>query len=513
MKKISIYLLSLLVTTFTACTDDFEEINTDPNSPTSIPTSYLLTNAQRGLDEVMNNDGLFYAQMWSQTQYTNGSRYQTPELTFYPYYRGGNNFGGLGDLEEIIRLNTDEATKDGVTVSGSNNNQIAVARILKAWTFHRMTDVWGAIPYSQALKGSENFSPAYDDQSSIYQNLILELNEAADQIDGGAGVSGDIIYGGDMDKWKLFAQSLKLRIGVRMSKVAPQEAATVINDAISKGVFSSNDQNALYYYLSDAANDNPYHDHFLTRTDYAISNVFVDYLKEKNDPRLNIYASPTGGSLEAYKNDASTTLEIVGMPYGVNQSEAGSITNNSISFPGAAVRSATSPGLLMTYPEVLFIRAEAASRGWTNEDAGALYEQAIIASMDFWNQQSANTDYDNIYNVSGLRGSLDVEITSDEMQNYLQQPGIAFEEGNVMQQIAEQKWVALYMQGLEAWSEWRRTGYPELSPAPDAVDGREIPRRRAYTPDEEALNKANYEDAISRQGPNEMETRLWWDVQ
>ncbi|MFP4342624.1 MAG: SusD/RagB family nutrient-binding outer membrane lipoprotein [Cyclobacteriaceae bacterium] len=240
--------------------------------------------------------------------------------------------------------------------------------------------------------------------------------------------------------------------------------------------------------------------------------MFVEYLEESNDPRLNIYASPTGGTLEAFADDASAALQVVGMPYGVNQTEAGSITNNSISFPGATVRSAASPSPLMTYSEVLFIRAEAAARGWTSEDAKSLYEQAIAASMEYWTEQSAQTNHDNIYNVSGLKASFDVEIDAGEMETFLQQPAIAYNASTALQQIAEQKWVSLYMQGLEAWSEWRRTGYPELLPARDAVDERGIPRRRAYTPDEESLNQSNYNDAISRQGPNTMETRLWWDA-
>jgi len=507
MNKVSFYLLFFALLWASACTDDFEEINTDPNSPTEVPTSYLLTNAQRDLSLVFNTTGLLYSQMWSETQYTNTSRYQDPEASFYAYYEEG-----LSDLQEIIALNTNEKTSAAATAYGSNNNQIAVARILKAWTFHRITDVWGAIPYSEALQGRENFLPAYDDQSVIYSDLIKELDEATAQIDGGAGVEGDIIYAGNMENWKLFAQSLKLRIGIRMSEVAPEQSAAVIQDALSKGVFSSNAQNALFANLSDAANDNTYFQHFLTRTDYAISDVMVAYLEETGDPRLNIYASPTGGSLEAFAEDASAELVVVGMPYGVNQSTAGSITNNSISFPGATVRSATSSDLMMTYAEVLFIRAEAAARGWISEDAESLYEQAITASMEFWNQQSLQTDHSAIYGVSGVENSFDVSIEEAEIQAFLQQPEIAFDAARALQQIGEQKWVALYMQGLESWSEWRRTGYPALAPAPDAVDGRPIPLRRAYDPEEEALNQTNYREAISRQGPNTMDTPLWWDV-
>ncbi|WPP49264.1 SusD/RagB family nutrient-binding outer membrane lipoprotein [Catalinimonas niigatensis] len=517
MKNTKIYLLAVSMLMAGACTEDFESINTNPNSPTEVPPSYLLTHAERGLREIFNTSGLLYAQMWSETQYTNTSRYDVEPLDFSEYYRGTQlatetSNGGLYDLQEIIRLNTDEETREAVSAFGSNNNQIAVARILKAWTYHRLTDIWGDIPYSEALKGRENFLPSYDAQSDIYADLITELDEATAQIEeGAAGVEGDAIYSGDMAKWKLFAQSLKLRIGIRMSDVAPDAAQAAITSALSQGVFTSNADNAYFQNLSDAANDNQYYEHFLTRTDYAISNVMDEYMSAISDPRLNIYASPTGGSLEAFTADRSAELVVEGMPYGVNQATAGSITNNSISFPSAVVRSATSPSLIMTYPEVLFIQAEAAARGWIGGDAATLYEQAITASMEFWNDQSMSTDYAAIYGVSGIESSFDVAITAEEIATYLQQPAVAFTQANALQQIAEQKWVALYMQGLEAWSEWRRTGYPELQRAPDAFDGREIPRRRGYGQIEFDLNQTNYEAAVARQGPNTMSTRLWWD--
>ncbi|MEQ9439672.1 MAG: SusD/RagB family nutrient-binding outer membrane lipoprotein [Cyclobacteriaceae bacterium] len=527
MKTLKIWGAMILLVLAGACTEGFEEINLDPNNPTEVPTSYLFTQAERGLQEILNTSGLLYAQMWAETQYTNTSRYETENLDFSQYYRGTEptdgttGMGGLYDLQEIIRLNSDEETMEAVSVSGSNANQIAVARILKAWTYHQLTDIWGDIPYSQALQGRGNFSPQYDMQSDIYPGLISELDEAVAQINTAEpGVVGDVIYGGNMEKWQLFAQSLKLRIGMRMSKVAPDQAQAAITSALAAGVFTSNDDNAMFQNLSDAANDNQYYQHFLTRTDYAISDVMGEFMNNQNDPRLPIYASPTGAALAAFATDASAELDINGMPYGVSSDVAGSITNATISFPGATVRSATSPSLMMTYPEVLFIQAEAAAMGWTGGDAQGLYEQAIMASMDFWNAQSAAISYDAIYSadigqaVSGAKEALEAEITDAEVTAYMAQAGVAYNPATAMQQIAEQKWLALYMQGLQAWSEWRRTGYPELTPAPDAVENREIPRRRGYDQIEFDLNKTNYDEAVSRlDNGNTMASRMWWDVQ
>ncbi len=527
MKTFKIWGAIIVLVLAGACTEGFEEINQDPNNPTEVPTSYLFTHAERGLQEILNTSGLLYAQMWAETQYTNTSRYETVNLDFSRYYRGTQwedgrtESGSLHDLQEIIRLNSDEETMAAMSVSGSNANQIAVARILKAWAFHQLTDIWGDIPYSEALQGRENFFPAYDRQEDIYADLINELDEAFAQINPSEpGVVGDIIYGGDMAKWQLFAQSLKMRIGMRMTKVAPDRAQAVVTSALNAGVFTSNADNATFDNLSDADNDNQYYQHFLTRTDYAISNVLDAYMTELNDPRLPIYASPTGGDLATYAGDPSTELTINGMPYGVAADIAGSITNDEISFPGATVRSATSPCLMMTYPEVLFLQAEAAARGWTGGDVQALYEQAVMASMDFWNEQLAATDFDAIYSadigqtVSGVESVLEATITPDEVTSYLAQPGVVFNQATAMQQIAEQKWLALYMQGLQAWSEWRRTGYPELAPAPDAVEDRAIPRRRGYDQIEFDLNKANYDEAVSRlSNGNEMDSRMWWDVE
>ncbi|WP_319502027.1 SusD/RagB family nutrient-binding outer membrane lipoprotein [uncultured Draconibacterium sp.] len=468
--KISVFAL-LFASLFVGCTKDFEETNTDPNNVTDVPTSYLMTYAQRQiLSERYNTTGLIYAQLFSETQYTNTSRYETDEASFNTYYTRP-----LANLQQIISLNTDEATKDDAASSGANVNQIAIARILKVYTFQLITDMWGEIPYSEALLGKDAFTPVYDTQEAIYADFVTELTEAAAQIDVSApGMEGDIIFGGDMAAWKKFANSLKARVGIRMTEVDEATAKSVVTSALS-GAFESNDDNALYSYLADAANWNPYYDHFLTRTDYAISEPLVNYMESLNDPRLPFYADP---------NDAG---DIVGMPFGLTNEDAGSITNAEISFPGIAVRSADSPGVLLTYSEILFIKAEAAARGWISDDAAAVFEDAITASMEFWGVDAA-------------------DITA-----YLAQPEAVYDASNYRKSIAEQKWVSLYMDGQEAWSEWRRLDYPVLTPAPGAVEGKAIPRRRAYTQNEYDLNEENVKAAVARQGEDVMETRIWWD--
>jgi len=470
--KKSVFAL-LFVSLFVGCTKDFEETNTDPNNATDVPTAYLMTYAQRSImSNRFNFTCLLYAQLWSNTQYTSTSRYVTAEADFSSYYSGP-----LADLEQIITLNTEEDTKNDASASGANDNQIAIARILKVYTYQLITDMWGQVPYSEALQGADNFTPVYDSQADIYASFITELTAAIAQIDeDAAGMEGDIIFDGDMAAWKKWAYSLMARVGIRMTEVDATSAKSAVLAGLA-GAFESNDDNALYSYLNDAANYNPVYNHFLTRTDYAISDVLADYMAAINDPRLPVYADP---------NDAG---DIVGMPYGVSDATAGSITNAMISFPGAAVRAATSPEILQTYSEILFIKAEAAARGWISDDAATLYEEAITASMEFWGVEAA-------------------DITT-----YLAQSEVAYDADNYRQSIGEQKWVSLYMDGQEAWCEWRRLDYPELSPAPAAAEGRGIPRRRAYPENEYNLNEANVEAAVASQGADAMSTRVWWDVE
>ncbi|SOE22583.1 Starch-binding associating with outer membrane [Spirosomataceae bacterium TFI 002] len=477
-KKIKgLSVITLAFALFASSCENFEKMNIDPNNVSQVPSSYLFSNTMRGLvNQQFNTTGILYAQHWAETQYTETSRYETPAASFYTMYTGNGDDGGMIDLMEIIRLNTDEETKGFISASGSNNNQIAVARILMAWAMQNATDLWGDLPYSEGLKGNENFTPSYDTQESIYANLVTELTQAASQIELDAqGVQGDVFYGGDMTKWKKFANSLLLRVGMRMSEVNESAAKAAVSAAIAGGVFTSNDDNAVYQHVADANNWNQYYDHFLTRTDYAVSNVLVDYMKASSDPRLSVYADPAPAPLDP-------TQTYVGMPYGVRNSIAGSITNDEVSFPGIAVRSASSPSVILTLSEVLFNQSEAAARGWTSGNAEALYKSAIEASMNQW----------------GVDGT-----------SYL--ANATFDASNWKKSIGEAKWVSLYMQGMEAWHEWKRLDYPQLQRAPDATLQRDIPRRRAYPELEFSLNKDNYEAAVSRQGADEMETRTWWD--
>lgn len=479
MKKSNnfIYAAFLFVAVSLTGCGEFDDMNVDPNRPSTPLTSSLLTSAERSLTAPSANSVLgdettvLYAQHISQKQYTEDSRYQTIHFNFNPMFSGP-----LFDLQTIINLNTDEDTRGEVIAAGSNANQIAVARILKAFYFTIVTDRWGEIPYSEALQGQGNFSPSYDTQRDIYIDLLKELTEAAGQIDGGAPVVGDFILDGDMDAWGRFANSLRMTLALRMSEVEPELAASEFAAAYQAGILESD---MLYPYLPETNNQNPWYARFITRVDFVISDTMVDFMAPLDDPRLSVYADP-----------AAQTGTIVGMPYGISNAIAGEITNDEVSYLGMAAREQDAPLPIMTRAQLLFSLSEAAQMGWIAGDPASFYSQGIQASFEQW----------GVYDPATFT-------------EYMAQPEVAYNPATALEQIGNQKWAALFLQGTEAWSEWRRTGFPVLSPAVDALnDSKQIPLRQAYPTTERDLNSVNYELAVSRQGEDNLDTRVWWDV-
>lgn len=468
--------MMVLMLLSTSC-GQFEDelLNVDPNNSTSVAPHTLLTNSLRSISDVVGaTTGLFYVQHMSETQYTDASRYVTVNFDFNGWYTGP-----LADLQHIIDLNSDDVSKKDALQSGSNENQIAVARILKAYFYHHMTDRWGPLPYSQALQGRKNFKPAYDSQEVIYDGIISELKSAVGQInEGAAPVKGDFLLNGNMAMWRKFANTLRMIAAMRLSNVDPGKAQAEFVAAYNDGVLSSDDDNIMYPYLAEAANQNPWFARFITRTDFAISSTLVDYMKPLGDPRVDAYADP-----------APNFGEVRGMPYGI--AGAGDIPNADISFPHSTnVRGQDTPLPVFTYSQVLFTLAEAAHRGWISEDAEQLYYDAIAASWRQW----------GVFDQAAFDA-------------FIAQPGVKWEAGRELELIGNQKWVALYLQGYEAWAEWRRLGWPALSPAPDPLnDEGTIPVRQGYPTTERDLNGDNYNAALGiLGGPDALGTPLWWD--
>jgi Starch-binding associating with outer membrane len=352
-----------------------------------------------------------------------------------------------------------------------------------------MTGFWGDIPFTEATGGDQGvLAPAYDTQKTVYDSLLANLAAANTMMNPSGGDDGfkgqDPVYAGDMAKWKKFANSLRARLGMNLSKVDAARARSEVAAAVTAGGFADNSDNAQINWPGDGTNDNPWYDNQAegqgTRDDGRFSVTFIDTLSHLNDPRLPIFARP--------KQDAGGAT-YVGMPNGLEAGAAGS-WGTKASRLGPQVFAADQPSYIMTYAEFSFIKAEAANRGWISGNAAQFYIDGITASMKQW-------------------GVADADIAT-----YLAQPRIVYQPGAAgLAQIGVQKWISLFTQGYEAWSEWRRTGYPNLTPALNArTSNGQIPRRIIYPQTEQSFNNTHLQAAITNQGGSDALTqRLWID--
>lgn len=467
--------VSLMVVQSCTKFDDFGRTNQNPNATTEPITSALLTNALAGMGNWIWGNGItvvggLYAQFFSETQYTEASRYSKPVYNMDFFYAGAMN-----DLKNIIDYNSNPETATKAAENGSNANQIAIARILLAYHFWVLTDSYGDIPYSEALQG--NGIITYDKQSDIYPALIAELKAAVDQFDGGATVRGDILYNGDNAKWRKFGNSIRLLMALRMSKINPTLAQTEFNAALSHsaGVIQLNSENASLVPPGGVYNHWGYQYYAITqRDDYAVSKTLMDHLNA-GDARVDAYGSSN-----------------IGFPYGLTR-------DNAVIFFGAnpnyarllhpSKRTASSPMVILSAAHVYLARAEAAQRGWTAENAAAMYALGVQRSWEEWGVSTA-----------GLAA-------------YLATPAYDIAAGNALQKIQLQQWIAFYPNGTQGWANWRRTGVPALTPAPGA--GLPIVRRIPYGPNDYNFNLANATAAgalytVAGQ-PDSQDGKVWWD--
>jgi hypothetical protein len=471
-------LVAALASGAAACEDGLTELNRNPNQPEVAAAEYLFTNAVeaavgRTTGELLNMDltGLF-VQHYAESRFSEQDRYEISDGNSQTHWTGF--FAGpLQDLTEVVEKGRAE---------GRPNVQ-AMGMIMRAYTFQVVTDLWGDVGYSQALRIREpdaGNEVAYDPQAEVYAGMQQELRDAAAMLTSTGARMGaaDIIYGGDPEKWRRFANSLRLRMAMRLSDVSATAARAEFADALADGVFTGNAHNAVLWYLANGTNGHPIYEYEnIPRIDHAISSTMVDSLRNLNDPRLRFYAKPT--STGTYRGEAPGDTRDQPL--------------NSISRIGEWFARADAPSYLMTYAEVLFLQAEAAQRGWIPGDPAALYQAAIRAHMTQFN--IANDAFN--------------DIAADSINAYLAQPRVQYMG---LQSIALQKWIALYGNGPEAFAEWRRLDGPALTPGRDALNEKRIPVRLPYPVSEQSLNGANNAAAVQRQGGATLNHRVWWDV-
>ena len=470
-----------------ACTGDFEELNSNPNNPTVVSAQYLLPQAlQTSIDNYWGNkarnERLNFDHAMSWVGY----------LTRNIYENEGDNYNvqpsvniknwevfytdGLVNFQRIATISAPDGSIPNPTYEG-----IGIG--MRAWVFSLITDVWGAIPYTEALAGTSSstaiYSPGYDTQEEVYAGLITDLKTANEKIDASVNsIQGDIMFNGNALLWKKFFNSLRFKLLNRQATKVSGSAAemqAMIDDPATFPMIDSNDEMSKFSYGASLGTQNPWNDILIVqgRADWNISSTLVDKLKSLNDPRLEVYAIPG--------EDAGG--EITGHPNGLPGNIAVDYVGYSAIINPEFFAQATSPAVLMSYAELLFLKAEAAFDGDITGDAQAYFDAGITASFA---QYGLTTPPDYIANL----GPADKE--------------------NIM----TQKWIALFGQGIEAWTELRRTGFPVM-PAHDPQslffnDG-VLPTRLIYPSTEYSLNGGRVieTDALNG-GADDMKTKLWW---
>lgn len=484
MRKIKIlpyiFLLSLGLVV-SSCTEEFAEINTDPNNPVTISPALLLPNAiQVSVDrywghstryERLNIDAaMCWIQHLSRNIYINaeGDTYEIPITVSSGTWNNLYN-SALVNLEQVIELS-------GEGGEFANRNFEGIGLTMKAFTFSYLTDAFGPIPYSEALKGTAEESinsPKYDSMEEIYSGILEDLRLANEKLSvDGPPVTGDIMFDGDILRWKKFANSLRIKLANRQAAKKPAESRAIMQEILASPaqfpIFESNDDYAELLHANVIGSRNKMFDVFSTRSDWNISTTLVNKLLELDDERLSVYALPTPDG------------EFVGLPNGLTDAAASTISASTI---GQRFLDAEAPSLLMTYSELMFVLAEAAFDGDITGDHMEYLERGISASFE-QNGVEMPTDY------LGRLGQIDKEV------------------------IMTQKWIALFGQGIEAWTEYRRTGFPVM-PAPDPsaifVNNGVLPTRIEYPPSEYSLNMNSLQEGIQMLGGEDnMRSQLWW---
>ncbi|HEV7347835.1 SusD/RagB family nutrient-binding outer membrane lipoprotein [Telluribacter sp.] len=475
-------LASLL--TISSCTDSFDAMNTNPNSPTAIGAQYLLpTGIESAVDrywghrtrfERINIDAAeLYVQHFTRNIYSNeGDNYEVSPALVANNWKGFFNDGLLNFQRIII-----QSAPNG---KSPNANYEGVGLVMRTWVFSLLTDMYGAIPYSEALAGTSDspiYTPKYDAMEQVYAGMLNDLKLANEKLSvTGPAIAGDILYGGDILKWKKFANSLRLRLANRQAAKKSAESraimAEILSDAAKYPIFTSNADNATLKCTTVLPSNNEWNQVMVQdgRTDWNISSTLADKMNALGDTRITVFANPNkDGKYQGHPN---------GLPDAV--ATAYLATSSTI---GNYFVKADAPEVIMTFAELNLILAEAALDGDISGDAQGYFEKGIAAS----------------FNQYGLT------VPADFMTK-LGTP--------TKQKVLEQKWVALFGQGIEAWTEKRRTGFP-VFPAADSraifVNDGVLPTRFAYPNSEYSLNEVSVKAAETLNGgPNDMKTKLWW---
>lgn len=511
MKKILKYtfLLGVLLTFHTSCDQDFDEINTSQTGATAIDPVFQLNNAvintsfpgatlvyEIGIVQqiISPNSGVLTG-----ANYNQDNRASTQSL-WQGYYRN------------VIRNTRDviERTQDSPDRSNLHN----MARILQAYAFMVLTDSYGDVPYSQGGTGyiDQVFFPTYDSQENIYPDLIQEFSEAAAALNASGKIeTADILYGGNVDKWKKFANSLLLRAGMRLSKVDPTQAAAIASTAFQGGVILDNADNAVMRHDNNYVNPVGNTLNSTEAANYYMTEPFVNHLRSNNDPRLSSiairYVGAKSGPEQVPAIGSTDADDQVGMPMGHDNASIVPVAKNLglasfydfTQIDRLRLAGRFAPVFFVTAAQTQLLLAEAKQRGWITSATSAqtFYHGGIREHM----KQLAS------YGTSSA-------VTTANIDAYIAAHPLAADNATALEQINDEYWVASFLNGPEAFANFRRSGFPNLAPNP--FPGKDISgdfiRRLTYPNSEISVNTDNVNAAISRMGADDLDTRVWWDV-
>lgn len=490
IKHALILLSSLFV--IVAC-EDYAELNTNPNEPTEVSADVLLPNAVR--DAVNTTvDASFLvgnnaAQLSAKTLRLEVDAYNWN--AFPTYWEGW--YESLTDIGSIERIAIEEG----------NEALEGAAIVLRSWVFQNITNAYGDVPYFEATQGaSDNFTPVYDDQQTIYTDLLQELARANTLLQGEGSITGDILLDGEAMRWRKFANSLRLRLlltaGDKISDGADQFRDIVDNEPI----LESNADNVALTYTGNFPNEFPLVPLKIGDFDaVAIADAAIAVMEQYRDPRLNRLARPNTDDFTADYADEAYFGAINGQGELCTKAGASRLGVQYYNYPGLTQASALglpmAEGIIMTYAELQFTLAEAVAKNWIDGDIEAYYREGIQAAMVYHQVDLAPfgyVDFADFYDNSGVAYS---EVTD----------------------IWEQKWLALFFHGMEPYFEVRRwyhesgdsfAGIPFLDPACGNVNSDELPMKFLYPGEEQSLNAANYNAAIDKiGGTNDQNARMW----
>lgn len=506
MKKIINYFFisTALILLSTSCEKGFDNLNTNRVNPTQIDPLYQLNNAVVNVSFPGNSSlaydvGIVQQIISPNDGVLNGANFNSDN-------RGNTQVIWQNYYRNVIRNTNDVLVNTAAAPDRGNLRQMA--RILQAYAYMVLTDEYGDIPYTEGGKGytDQNFFPKYDAQEQIYTDIIKELTEAAAALNtGGKLETGDVLYAGNIGQWKKFAYSLLLRAGMRLSKANATKAQATVQAAFTGGPILINADNAFVRHDANYQNQIGGTLNSTEASNFYLTKPFVDSLKNRNDPRLGAiavrYQGATSGGTQTAGSRTIDPAQQFGLPVGFNNASANAyaVSVGRASFydfsqaDRTRIAKTTAPCFLVTAAQTQLLLAEARERGWiTAGTVKGYYDAGVTLHME----QMAS------YDVASTIGA--TAIT-----NYL--TANPFEPARALEQIGTQYWIASFLNGPEAFANYRRTGFPALAPNPYPAKEVAAIKRLTYPNSEQSVNTANFTEAIARQGADKLDTRVWWD--